>query len=112
MTDSAQSDGQLLPIGWRLLHQAHLDRKRVTICSEAALITHDQRGNTGMKPAGDWVGHVIAFEGSTDGTVTIGGYSFTTVIRWGDIRGAWLRDESPNPCICGREYADEPERAA
>lgn len=101
-----------LPVGWHMLHEAHLDRERVTICSDAALITYDQRGDTGLKPAGDWVGHVIGFEGSTDGTVTIGGWSFTTVIRWRDIKGAWLRDESPNPCICGKHYPREAERAA
>lgn len=98
------------PIGWHLLHDAHGAQRKVTVCASAALITYDQRGQTGTQEAGDWVGHVVAMEGGYDGTVTLAGWTFRTVIRWADIRGAWFRDDSPNPCICGNEYPREPRR--
>lgn len=99
------------PIGWHLLHQAHVDRQSVMVCATAACVA-----DNGLAPAdrgpGDWVGYVVEINGSHDGTVTLGGiaFGFRTEIRWADICGAWLRDEAPNPCLCGTFYSEEPER--
>lgn len=106
MTLPAQGE----PVGWDVIHDAHRHRERVAVCTSAPVrIPYDQHGGPPERAAGDYVGHVLRID---QDTFTIGGWSFNTVIKWADVRGAWLRNLSPNPCICGKVYNDEPRREA
>lgn len=93
------------PTGWKLIHEAHLDRQQVVVCATAATIMYPL-GNSEPQNAGDFVGYPVELAGKGVVLRPVSG-AWETTIRWLDVVGAWLRPDAPNPCVCGKSYPEE-----
>lgn len=84
---------------WHPIHELHRARKRALVCAERGRLTRDSHGGANRVLGGDLVGYVTQI---TDEGFMLEGFGFATWIYWLDARGAWARDEAPDPCpICG-----------
>jgi hypothetical protein len=80
---------------WHPIHELHRNREWAIVRVWWATVVRDDRNRVPYSiRAGDVVGHVtmIADEG-----FLLEGFGFATWVDWEDARGAWSRQDAPEP---------------